>query len=161
MKADLEKLFGGRIRVRVSGICIENQSILLIKHNNIGEIGELWSPPGGEINFKESANDALKREFYEETGIKITVNKFLCLNEFHSGNLHAIELFFMVSKVGGVLKRGIDPELNADQQIIKDVKFVTFEDLAIIPNKKRHNILQGSVNEEYLLNMKGHFKLWQ
>ena len=147
--------------MNVCGICIENNSILLVKHDNLGELGELWSPPGGGINFNESTEDALKREFYEETGLKITVNKFLCVNEFHSGNLHAIELFFEVTRQNGSLKTGMDPELKADQQIIKEVKFVTFEDLIVIPNKKRHNILQGSVNEEYVLNMKGHFKLWQ
>ncbi|MEQ8475424.1 NUDIX hydrolase [Fulvivirga sp.] len=157
----VNQVFGGKVRVRVCGICIENNSILLIKHDNLGELGELWSPPGGGVNFNESIEDALKREFYEETGLEITVNKFLCVNEFHSGNLHAIELFFEVKRQNGCLKTGIDPELNADQQIIKEVKFVTFEDLMVIPDKKRHNILQGSVNEEYVLNMKGHFKLWQ
>lgn len=157
----VNQVFGGKVRVRVCGICIENNSILLTKHHNIGELGELWSPPGGGVNFNESVEDSLKREFYEETGLEITVNKFLCVNEFHSGNLHAIELFFEVKRQNGSLKTGVDPELNADQQIIKEVKFVTFEDLMVIPDKKRHNILQGSVNEEYVLNMKGHFKLWQ
>ncbi|MTI39369.1 NUDIX domain-containing protein [Fulvivirga lutimaris] len=157
----VNEIFGGKVRIRVCGICIEHNSILLIKHDKLGELGELWAPPGGGINFNESTEDALKREFYEETGLKITVNKFLCVNEFHSGNLHAIELFFKVTRQKGSLKTGIDPELKADQQIIKEVKFVTFEDLIVIPNKKRHNILQGSVNEEYVLNMKGHFKLWQ
>ena len=157
----VNEIFGGKVRVRVCGICIEKNSILLIKHDKLGELDELWAPPGGGVNFNETMEDALKREFYEETSLKITVNKFLCVNEFHSGNLHAVELFFEVSILDGSLKIGLDPELNADQQIIKDAKFVTFEDLQLIPNKKRHNILQGSVNEEYILNMKGHFKLWQ
>ncbi len=161
MNVDVNKLFGGSIRLRVCGICIENHQILLIKHQGLGEMGELWSPPGGGINFKESAEDALIREFKEETGLNVSINKFLCVNEFQYDNLHAIELFFTVLRRSGSLKTGIDPELSAEQQMIKEVKFVTFEELKVIPDKKRHNILQGSINEEYILNMKGHFKLWQ
>jgi len=161
MNVDLDAIFGGKIRVRVSGICIEDNRILLAKHQNIGELGELWIPPGGGVDFKETLEEALIREFKEETGLNIAVAKFLCINEFQANNLHSIELFFLVSRQSGDLKKGSDPELNAAQQIIKDVKFVTFKELAVIDEKKKHNILQGSVNEEYILNMKGHFKLWQ
>lgn len=157
----INKTFGGKLRVRVSGICMNEGKLLLINHKGLGENGELWSPPGGEVHFKESLKVALKREYLEEVNLVIDVRDFLFLNEFKSGDLHAIELFFKVKMIGGELRKGIDPELTDVDQVIKEVRFVTFEEINGFPNQNRHNLLQGELTEEKLLNMKGHFKLWQ
>ena len=73
--------FGNKIRVRVCGICIENAKILLVKHHALTKSGEFWSPPGGGMDFGESAENNLKREFLEETGLVVDVEKFLFVHE--------------------------------------------------------------------------------
>lgn len=158
---DVKGTFGGRLRTRVCGICIENNSILLINHKGIGESGELWAPPGGEINFGETIEEALKREFLEETNLSIEVRKFMAINEFFNAPFHAIELFYLVHRIDGALKLGSDPELSAQNQLINDVRFVTFEELNELPNQKKHNLLHKELSTSSLLNMKGYFKLWQ
>ncbi len=153
--------FGGKTRIRVMGICVQNQSILLIKHHNVGNRPEFWSPPGGGVHFQERTDQALVREFAEETGLEIVVKQFAAINEFCEGNLHALELIFHVEIVNGTLQTGTDPEFDASSQIIKEVKFVTFDELMVMPDEMKHNVLNGNINEDYLLNMSGHFKLWQ
>ena len=55
------------------GILSQSGKILLQKRADKGT----WSLPGGAIELGESAVEALVREFYEETGLKVTVEKFL------------------------------------------------------------------------------------
>ena len=55
------------------GILSQSGKILLQKRADKGT----WGLPGGAIELGESAVEALVREFYEETGVKVTVKKLL------------------------------------------------------------------------------------
>ena len=55
------------------GILSQSGKILLQKRADKGT----WGLPGGAIELGESAVEALEREFYEETGVKVTVKKIL------------------------------------------------------------------------------------
>ena len=55
------------------GILSQSGKILLQKRADKGT----WGLPGGAIELGESAVGALVREFYEETGVKVTVKKLL------------------------------------------------------------------------------------
>lgn len=133
--------FGHKLRIRVCGICIENDKVLLVKHHSIGETGILWAPPGGGLHFGESVEEALKREFLEETGLAIDIDHFLCVHEFLDVPLHAIELFFLVRKIAGTLALGHDPELAADKQIITELNWLDIDTLKILPPASKHAIL--------------------
>ncbi len=161
MKEVVKSVYGNRVRARACGICIHRGEILLVKHTGLGPEGVLWAPPGGGIEFGESAEDSLKREFKEETGLDVTVKEFLFVNEFISRELHAIELFYAVERTGGELVKGLDPELAEDQQIIKDTRFVTFDEIGVIPSEKKHNIFNIAKEASELLNLRGYFKFCQ
>ena len=53
----------------VSGYLIENDKILLIDHKKLN----LWLPPGGHIDPNETPDQALIREFKEETNLDIEI----------------------------------------------------------------------------------------
>jgi 8-oxo-dGTP diphosphatase len=122
-----QQLYGNRIRVRVCGVCIENEQILLVCHRPILGEKDYWSPPGGGIDEGESATEALKREFLEETGFKIEVGELLKTREFIKAPLHAIELYFSVKILSGNLIKGHDPEMNLNEQLIKDVSWLPLQ----------------------------------
>jgi 8-oxo-dGTP diphosphatase len=134
--------FGNKIRIRVCGILIEKKSVLLVKHYSIGKSDVLWGPPGGGIQFSESTEEALTREFLEETSIQIQVEDFLCIREFIEPPLHAVELFFKVKKSGGTLETGNDPELATDKQIITEVKWMEVEEILHLPIHSKHQVLR-------------------
>ena len=152
---DLERLFGNKLRVRVCGILIEDNSILLVKHEGLGEKGVLWSPPGGGMEYGFSIQDNLIREFKEETGLSVKICDFLYASEFLNKPLHAIELFFEVKKVSGNLKKGIDPELNSNDQIIQEVSMVDFLELTNMDQLTLHGILRSRSKASELLNRQG------
>lgn len=135
--------FGNKLRLRVSGLLIENNKVLLINHHNLGSEKDFWSPPGGGLNFGESIENCLKREFLEETNLTIEIGPFVCVNEFLSPPLHAIELFFFVNKGTGSLQTGNDPELEVNKQIIKEANFLGLEELLDLPKAAYHNIFHS------------------
>ena len=105
----VHQTFGNQLRVRICGVCVTENRILLVNHSNIGN-GDFWAPPGGGMQFGESAEACLKREFLEETGLIVEMGDFLFACELINKPLHALELFFTVILTGGRLKKGFDPE---------------------------------------------------
>ena len=131
MGNEIEEKFGGRLRARVCGILIEEERLLLIKHRGLGSAGHLWLPPGGGVQFGTSITDNLKREFFEEeTGLEVEVHELLFVFEFYNiTHCMLIELFFKVGSTGGTLGKGIDPELDKENQIIEEVRFVNAQEM--------------------------------
>lgn len=157
IKNEIIHSFGNRLRIRVCGICLEGNKILLVKHHSLGKGGTLWAPPGGGMHFGETAETALKREFIEETGLSVSIEKFLCVNEYLAAPLHAVELFFIVKKTGGTLQRGVDPELHKDLQIITEVEWMSFDQLKQLPPEALHSILHDVTDPQELLKRTGYF----
>jgi len=139
---EIETVFGNQLRLRVSGICIQKDSVLLIKHQSIGKKGILWAPPGGGLKFGETIHDALKREFLEETGLSIEVEELILVNEYLENPLHAIELFFKAIVTGGDLIKGTDPEMSFENQLISEIKFLPFSELAVMDPETVHSLFK-------------------
>ena len=154
MDPQIKDIYGGRIRVRVCGICWHGNSLLMVNHRGLRQ-GDFWAPPGGGLEFGESAEQRLRTEFKEETGLEISAGKFLFGCEFIEEPLHAIELFFQVSVSGGVLMKGEDPEIP----VIDDVRFVSASELSNIPKHALHGIFRLVSNPEDLLTLTGFFRI--
>lgn len=159
MEKKIIKKFGNQLRVRVCGILVEEDYILLVKHRSLGPSGILWAPPGGGMLFGESASENLIREFKEETGLSVEIRQFLFTHEFLKPPLHAIELFFEVSRVGGQLLTGSDPEMGNNEQIIEKVAFVSFPDLIQMDRRQIHQVLWECRSYEELIHKKGYIKI--
>ena len=141
MSSPEHDVFKNKVRVRVCGIHTMNNSILLVKHKNIGPDGIYWLPPGGGVEFGESMQKNLMREIKEETGLIVEIGEMACVHEYLQPPLHAVEVFFHVFNVHGSLRKGIDPELSHTDQIIEEVRYVTFDELLVIPFEHKHPIL--------------------
>ena len=158
LESKIKSNYGEKLRVRVCGICITEEGLLMVHHTALGKGGSLWAPPGGGMEYGESAHEALKREFIEETHLEIEVERFLFVHEYLNPPLHGIELFFEVKITGGKLKKGTDPEMEADFQIITQTDFKPFEEIKQIPNDRLHYVIQNITSFESLLNQTGYFK---
>lgn len=121
-KEDNLAQFKNKVRVRVCGILEKNNEILVIRHRGLDD-KDTWLTPGGGVNFGESIEKTLEREFKEETGLNISVSNFMCIKEYINNGFHAIELYYRVNYVNGTLKLGFDPELSNKNQIMKEIKY--------------------------------------
>ncbi|MBA4055152.1 MAG: NUDIX hydrolase, partial [Marivirga sp.] len=137
MNSEIAQIYGNRLRVRVCGLCWEGNKLLLVNHKSLGP-ANFWAPPGGGVEYGESLESALKREFEEETGIQIDLVRFAFGSEYIHDPLHAIELFFLVKQTGGELAGGYDPEI----QVIQGANFFSDEEIALIPAGEIHGIFQ-------------------
>lgn len=63
-------------RLYVDGICIKDGKILLVKRNCEPFKG-FWHVVGGEVQDDETLEDALKREFNEETSLDVKIGNVL------------------------------------------------------------------------------------
>lgn len=156
-KEDIVKTFGNRLRVRVCGVLIEDDKLLMAVHHNIGKRGIFWAPPGGGLEYGESVEDALKREFLEETGLEVEIEKYMFTHEFFDLPLHGIELFFLVRKVGGILITGVDPEMDKDKQTIENMVFTSFKELNEKHADEKHHLFRHCNSLKDLIKMEGFF----
>jgi 8-oxo-dGTP diphosphatase len=153
IRQSVAEVYGNRVRVRICGVCVEDEKILLVNQAGVGEDENFWSLPGGGLEPGETATACLQREFIEETGLTVEVNQFLFVQEFLQLPLHAIELFFQVKTTGGELTTGSDPELNT----IREVRWWHSSDLQNLPPLHRHHALRDLKNPVELLHKSGYF----
>ena len=157
MTNEVEKLYGNRLRVRVCGLCWFDDQLLLIRHR-FGE-SDFWAPPGGGVEFGHSLGESLVREFKEETGLDVKVGAFRFVLEFIKPPLHAIEVFFDVSKTGGELKPGSDPEMAPGTQIIHQADYVSWATVDQLPADEKHGIFKICTDFGHLKKLSGFHRI--
>jgi 8-oxo-dGTP diphosphatase len=154
MDKDVAKVYGNKVRVRACGMCWDDDKLLMVNHDGITPT-DFWSPPGGGIEFGQSIESCLKKEFREETGLNIVPGHFAFGCEFIDNPIHSIELFYTVEVASGTLKVGCDPEI----QIIKDVRFMSVADILELPSKELHGIFRLIDSPADLKGLRGFFRI--
>lgn len=158
MDKTAEIIYGNRVRVRVCGLCLEDNRLLLVNH--YGVYGhDFWAPPGGGVEFGLSAGTNLVREFREETGLEVKVGDYRFGCEFIKPPLHAIELFFEVVAVRGILTIGHDPEMGTRPQVISDVKFFSFAEIDAMPENHKHGLFKLAKTAEKVNELRGYLNI--
>ena len=112
-------------QVRVTGVLINEQNQILIVKQRLSEVRQ-WSLPGGRLEHGESMEQAVIREFYEETGLIAEVRQLLYLCDVTPMN-KIIHVTFLLKYVSGEI---ILPGHEYDENPISDVKFVDINNLA-------------------------------
>ena len=138
----INNIIANKLRVRVCGLCLINQQLLLIKHTHLDGNGFFWAPPGGGIHFGEALASCLKREFLEETYLPIEIGNLIHVDEFITEKYHAVEVFYKVNAQHTNFKLGHDPEFPSDDQLMTDIHLFTKKEIQQLPNVQKHKVLQ-------------------
>lgn len=141
MASEIPEIYSNRTRVRACGLCWQSGKLLMVNHRGLTS-GSFWSPPGGGIEFGETAQETLVREFREETGVDIIPKELRFVCEFIQHPIHAVELFFAVDYFNGEAMKGNDPEHAHNDQIITGVKFMSMDEILAIPADERHGVFR-------------------
>jgi len=144
---------GGDVRVRVAGILITGNGVLLIAHKKNNDV--YWLLPGGGVDYGESLSEALVREFFEELNIDVTVRDLAFISDSidPSGGRHILNICFICSYTGGEYLLGEEGRLH-------DFNFFgrnEIADIKIFPpiNDELISIMDSGVHGKYI------GKLWK
>jgi len=92
--------------VSVAGVIVdETGRALIVKRRDNGH----WEPPGGVVDHNETIEDALRREVYEETGLKIESEGLTGV--YQNMRRHIVALVFRCALTDGELVE--NPEVTA------------------------------------------------
>lgn len=86
----------GVFNCRVAGLLWRDQTVLLQKD----PAEEFWVLPGGRLEFGEPSNQAVRREFLEEIGVRVHTDRLLWVVENFFGEapaFHELALYYQVS----------------------------------------------------------------
>ncbi|WP_127530380.1 NUDIX hydrolase [Paenibacillus kobensis] len=112
------------LQVRVTGILIEEDSILLVKQNVNASRG--WSLPGGRVEQGETLEEAIVREIEEETGLATKVVKLLYICDKPDAVPSLLHITFKLERIGGEIRL---PSNEFDANPIQDVVMVPIDQL--------------------------------
>ncbi len=92
------KMEGGRFNYRVGAIIIDGGRILMVKNSGM----PFYYTVGGRVKFGATAEDSVLREVFEETGVRLEIDRLIFVHENFftfdvSGEFfHEISLFFLM-----------------------------------------------------------------
>ena len=95
--------------VRAYGILVRENRVVLVRATSRGAGAPVWWLPGGGLHFAETPEEALTREFEEETGLLIAepdlMNVLSDVRRRPNGDqIHSVRVIYRVRLVGGQLR---------------------------------------------------------
>lgn len=127
--------------VGVAAILIRDNKILLGKRK--GSYKGLWCIPCGYVEWDEDVYDAARREFAEETGLKINITAvYKVLSNFHNPEQHSVGIWFLAKEEEGKIAAGDD---------IEEARFFSYSELPILAFPTDKVVLDELKDDQLLL----------
>ena len=95
--------------VRAYGILVHERRVVLVRASSPINNTPVWWLPGGGLNFAESPEEAMAREFEEETGLLIAQAELVDVisdvrRRPNGDKVHSVRVIYRVQLVGGQLR---------------------------------------------------------
>ncbi len=121
----------------VDGVLIEDGRILLIKRGREPFKGK-WALPGGFVEYGERVEDAVIREFKEETGLDTEIKALVGVysDPKRDPRGHTVSIAYLLERKGGELKGGDDAS-DANFFDIEGLPELAFDHAKIIEDALR------------------------
>jgi 8-oxo-dGTP diphosphatase len=137
-----------RQRVAAYGVARRDDEVLLARASSDSGVPATWWLPGGGLEFGESPEDCVVREFMEETGLEVRVRHLLDVASDVADlarepvRLHSVRLIYEVEVVAGSVR----PETSGSTDAVRWVGSGDLEALPLISWLKevaRRHIVPG------------------
>ena len=120
-------------RLAVRAILLHEDRLLMVNAYPEGQ-SPLMCAPGGGVERGASLPDNLKREVFEECGLRIAVGAPCLVNEFHDpeGAFHQVDVYFRCTLLGAP---DLDPDWQDRERIVTRRRWMTRAELENVPHK--------------------------
>jgi len=106
----------------------DDKKVLMLRHHQDDK--DIWLVPGGAVESNENSAEAAVREVKEETGLDVAIERLIWhVEEVSEKRGQRFVNFFLARIVGGELELGEDPERSVDGQVMREIKFVSKEEM--------------------------------
>jgi 8-oxo-dGTP diphosphatase len=112
--------------IRVSAILVHDGNVLLGQHRG----HNFWILPGGKLHYGESLTDCAKREFAEETGFVISVERPVFIGDFITPDEHVLDVAFDARLDGA--SRSLSVPIITNDSSLRVVEWVP---LSLLPHR--------------------------
>lgn len=90
-------------KIDIRGAAFDGDRVLLVRERLDGD---RWTLPGGWVDVNESPSEAVEREFFEETGLRVRATRLLALwdrdrHDHPAHRFHVYKVVFACQIVGG------------------------------------------------------------
>lgn len=129
-------------------VFLKNAHILLLQRKKSPEAGS-WGIPGGKVDFLETAEQAVRREALEETGLSAGNMSLLGISEqlFHDEQQHWLGILFLAKDFSGEVQL-LEPEKHGG---IDWFPLDKLPDLLTLPTKHALKFIRQRDLEQVLL----------
>ncbi len=102
-----------RTSARSYGVLFNDDRVVLVRSSNPRHAPPLWWLPGGGVDFGESPEETVVREFLEETGLLVANPTLLGVTSDvrrrdNGERIHAVRILYAVEQSGGALRDEAD-----------------------------------------------------
>ena len=99
--------------MRSYGVLVDEGRVVLVRSSNPRHAPPLWWLPGGGVDFGESPDETVVREFAEETGLLVANPTLLGVTSDvrrrdNGERIHAVRILYAVQRLGGLLRDEVD-----------------------------------------------------
>lgn len=123
-------------RIIVNGILEHNNRVLIAKRSASKKIAPgKYHLPGGHVEFGETPNKAIVREFSEEFGITVGAGRFFQTFSYTTNDVHTVGICFLLMFDGNAAA------IKADQIENDEVAWVAKNELANYFDPSDHNYI--------------------
>jgi 8-oxo-dGTP pyrophosphatase MutT (NUDIX family) len=98
---------------RYQAAIVSNRQILLVQHHHFSTGERYWIFPGGGQEPGETAEETVRREMREETGLQVAVERLLYESLWDKGGVYKSYRTYLCTPLAGQASAGYEPEPEA------------------------------------------------
>lgn len=138
---------------RVAGIWIKNGHVLL--HRDVNE--KNWSLPGGRVKMAEDSTLSIKREFQEELGLDIKIERLAWVVEnffeYKGKDVHEMGLYYLVTQKNESFELNMSPFYGneGERLIYRWTPLEELQKIQLYPEFLRTDLATISLSTEHII----------